>query len=695
MPFYLFSLPPELITRILLHARIQDLIRCLQVNTSLRDLISNTLILQYSIDAYFAGAQVLNGADIDILTDTTLTERVTHLKERETAWRILRPDFRERINVPHTASGIYDLSGGIYFLGEAISHDSMFHRMQTVGLRYLRLPNKMFEESKWESIAVDQPIVDIGLSVYEHDLIAVITTSKESSVDITFTQISTSKPHPLAKQPKIRCHQIAPDSGRLAISVEIVGRYLALILTFPNAGVDVVDRFFVYEWMEGKLVIDHPAPASSVYTSLVFLSPTVLVIASTHSPASLDIWDLELACPVRSLLLPMLQPHMEYRSISARGEPNPYLSHSRDTTFQPKVFYDPQQSIVVFNVHIQISNGLSWRSALVVVHRRALLEAAHREGASERTVKYADWGQKITRWIPASELSTRWITTSAGQRMAVIHDTRGFRMADRSGAEGIRIYDFNPFHVRKWGQEVEDEKAKWAAGAAEPNAYEGDVGDPWDGWDDNDNTDEEDEEEEDIDNDLYGHGDLDDDDDDDFDEDAVGFAQVVDELGDPDAVVDMLNQFIASAGDESPPIEPPPNFNLPTDSDSGGDDEIGEEYLHSTSSSPRSSASIQPSTTRRLHPPPVPVLPRNDSKAVPHMRIVTAPSTIFANAAVLTFDEPVVCELPCVVYTPSNPASCGGLTGRYEGMLLDEERMLGLKTDELDNIVAIDVFHFG
>lgn len=404
----------------------------------------------------------------------------------------------------------------------------------------------------------------------------------------------------------------------------------------------------------------------------MFLSPTVLVIASTHSPASLDIWDLERARTVRSLLLPTLQPHMEYRSISARGEPNPYLSHSRDTTFQPKVFYDPQQSIVVFNVHVQISNGLSWRSALVVVHRRALLEAAHREAGSEHAVRYADWGQKITRWIPASELSTRWITTSAGQRMAVIHDTRGFRMADRSGAEGIRIYDFNPFHVRKWGQEVEDEKARWAAGAAEPNAYEGDVGDPWDGWDDND---DEDEEEEEVDND-----------DDDFDEDAavdtLGFAQVVydDESGDPGAMVDMLNQFIASAGNEGPPIEPPSHFNLPTDSDSGGDDEIGEGSAHSPSSSPRSTSfSPQPSMTRRLFTPPAPVLQRNDSKAVPHMRVVTAPSTIFANAAVLTFDEPVICELPCVVYTPANPASCGGLTGRYEGMLLDEERMLGLK----------------
>ncbi|KDQ26006.1 hypothetical protein PLEOSDRAFT_1113654 [Pleurotus ostreatus PC15] len=697
MPFYLFSLPPELITRILLHARIQDVIRCLQVNTSLRDLIRNTLILQYSIDAHFAGAEVLNGTDIDILTDTTLAERVSHLKERETAWRILRPDFRERINVLHTASGIYDLSGGIYFLGEAISHDSMLDRMQTVGLRYLRLPNKMFEESKWESIEVEAPIVDIGLSVYEHDLIAVITTSTESSVDITFTQISTSKPHPLAKQPKIRCHQIAPDSGRLAISIEIVGKYLALILTFPNAGVDVVDRFFVYEWMEGKLVIDHPAPASSVYTSLVFLSPTVLVVASTHPPASLDIWDLELACSVRSLLLPALQPHMEYRSISARGEPNPYLSHSRDTSFQPKVFYDPKESIVVFNVHIQISNGLSWRSALVVVHRRALLEAGRRAGGAEKAVRYAEWGQKTTRWIPASELSTRWITTSAGQRMAVIHDTRGFRMVDRSGAEGIRIYDFNPFHVRKWGQEVDDAKARWAAGVAEPNAYEGDVSDPWDGWDDNGDTDDEEEEEEEGNNDLYGHEDLDDED---FDEDAVetlGFAQVMDEeLGDAEALVDMVNQFIASAEDGSPPIEPPLHFNLPTDSDSGGDDEIGEGSLHSTLSSPRSTTSSPgPSTTRVPHPPSAPGLQRNDSKAVPNMRIVTSPSTIFANGAVLTFEEPVVCELPCVVYTPANPASCGGLTGMYEGMLLDEERMLGLKTDELDNIVAIDVFHFG
>ncbi|KAJ8480804.1 hypothetical protein ONZ45_g15519 [Pleurotus djamor] len=254
------SLPTEILIRILLHVPARHLLTCTQLNRYISNIIKDAAILQYTIEAYFAGAQVLDGSDYDKLTKSSLADRLDRLKKREAAWRSFRPDFRERIEVPHVASGIYDLSGCIYLLGE--SGDS---RSTTTALRYLTLPEHMFDEAKWQRINLQKQIVDIGLSIYEHDLMAVVTSTPDRadfsyvSIELTLLQLSTSNHHPLAKQPIISCVQTTLGGTRLAVSIEIVGRYLALVITFHAPffaqSNDPKDRFLVFDWKEGKQLL--------------------------------------------------------------------------------------------------------------------------------------------------------------------------------------------------------------------------------------------------------------------------------------------------------------------------------------------------------------------------------------------------------------------------------------------------------
>ena len=57
-------------------------------------------------------------------------------------------------------------------------------------------------------------------------------------------------------------------------------------------------------------------------------------------------------------------------------------------------------------------------------------------------IPWSSWGPPITRWLPADTSSTRWITTTAGQRAVLIGQSQ----------HGVRQYvvlDFNPGNVRR------------------------------------------------------------------------------------------------------------------------------------------------------------------------------------------------------------------------------------------------------
>jgi len=190
-----------------------------------------------------------------------------------------------------------------------------------------------------------------------------------------------------------------------------------------------------------------------------------------------------------SLNLPSLAQGVEIDRITCRAEPNPIPDISRldkkrraqerdnagmDETdpFAPKRGFlaSAEDAICIFQMRftgdpvVIIQGGVNvhfemGRSYTFFIHRRSFLDLVQRyerigniqvdgvapdhEQNPGPIVPWAAWGPPVTRWFDADTTPTRWITTSAGQRCAMIHEVGG------SLETPITIIDFNPHIIRK------------------------------------------------------------------------------------------------------------------------------------------------------------------------------------------------------------------------------------------------------
>ena len=138
--------------------------------------------------------------------------------------------------------------------------------------------------------------------------------------------------------------------------------------------------------------------------------------------------------------------------IICRSEPNPV---GRGASVQDNRPFNssPEDALVLFNIYVHEQN--STRSFSFVVHRSALLALFKstpiptrvprwRTIAAPRnptTIKWSQWGPPITRWFDMTDIPTRWITTSHGQRYVFIVRSRQ-----------IYLLDFNPYSVKRFQQ---------------------------------------------------------------------------------------------------------------------------------------------------------------------------------------------------------------------------------------------------
>jgi len=156
---HFFDLPFELILKILSLLSPIELATSKLVNKHLNAIISESLVLQYAM------ALARAKADDNPCSVVPLPQKLEDIRSSEEAWSSLEPKFIASLPVKHRTSGIYDLSGGTYLLGNA----------DMMALQYLQLPTRVGDPLHWKKITVDKMIIDMGFCVFEHDLIAIIT----------------------------------------------------------------------------------------------------------------------------------------------------------------------------------------------------------------------------------------------------------------------------------------------------------------------------------------------------------------------------------------------------------------------------------------------------------------------------------------------------------------------------------------
>jgi len=157
------DLPNELVIQILSNLTHRDLVSCQLSNKLLHTTIKDSVLLQYQIA--LSTFKVADSPSCPL----SLSERLQALKDSEAAWSCLRKDFERRIDVNHDISGIYDLTGGVFLLGN----------VERTAFHYIKLPSSVGVDTQWRMIRLNHDegtIIDMGFCLYEHDLLAVITT---------------------------------------------------------------------------------------------------------------------------------------------------------------------------------------------------------------------------------------------------------------------------------------------------------------------------------------------------------------------------------------------------------------------------------------------------------------------------------------------------------------------------------------
>jgi hypothetical protein len=212
----------------------------------------------------------------DLRPGLSYQERLLVLQRREEAWANLDFHKNVQVTVPFESTGIYDFTGGALLLGTRLHSTS---HGPTIGYSYLTLPSLTSTEDpklEWRELTLGIRILDVGLAVHEHDLIAALTAcvsplslrlkqadvqrrkpgkngpiDRHHTLEIQLLSFSTGLPHPLAEQPIIFIASISLVLDQSNVLIEIVGDYLALLITFPLVQDANVDKFFLVRWKKG------------------------------------------------------------------------------------------------------------------------------------------------------------------------------------------------------------------------------------------------------------------------------------------------------------------------------------------------------------------------------------------------------------------------------------------------------------
>lgn len=157
------------------------------------------------------------------------------------------------------------------------------------------------------------------------------------------------------------------------------------------------------------------------------------------------------------LVLPYLHVDARYRSAYCRASCNPsdpernlWLKHTSGTAYK----CDPEQAIILTRFNVEGNGGFESCVFWMVFRRSDMLDfvraqvgkldQAHRiPGIREDLViPWAKWGERLTRWRTDKEM-TFWMTTSAGQRLAMLRRNKK-----------VKLWDFNPYSVKRARQET-------------------------------------------------------------------------------------------------------------------------------------------------------------------------------------------------------------------------------------------------
>ncbi|THU97889.1 hypothetical protein K435DRAFT_857221 [Dendrothele bispora CBS 962.96] len=447
----LLHLPPELITYILTFAQVNDILNLQKICKFLRDFVSGSVLLQYRILLHASG--MLDNPR----SPYSLKTRYQMLKHRERSWLLLEPSFSTCIPAHHSSVVIYELSGGAYLLSE----------LPRRTVNFITLPSSPNDPvPKWRSHYMEENtrLLDFGIAVQEHDLLALVTTQvvipfvhtpddPNTTLQIRWVQLSTGEPHPLSGPPMTFVED-APFEC-IGIGMEIVGDLTCLVLHDARPDFLDRDRVLLIDWKKSIIRAQLSSPSRRYYNA-TFLSPDVLLIPNALE-ASLEIWripppsssnsQLELTTPNLHFLLPSRDNFFEVTNFVCRSAPTHSSNPSPNDTRPFRS--DPNEAIILFHLTVSpLYLGVP-QPLMFFAHRKSFLELLNAYGDPSSPcppVPWSSWGPSRTRFLPQTRSEhEHWITTTSGQRFVFLCSNHPYNGLEQP----IMIYDFNQALVRR------------------------------------------------------------------------------------------------------------------------------------------------------------------------------------------------------------------------------------------------------
>jgi hypothetical protein len=171
---------------------------------------------------------------------------------------------------------------------------------------------------------------------------------------------------------------------------------------------------------------------------------------------------------IHSFLLPTITRGYRITNVYCRSDPNPtaIASFPKYARSNRPFSNDPSCAIIIFTLRIQPFMGAEHRDFVMITHRKALLDIlpslsyhpVNPPSISTRRSEqhpfssmtpWKSWGPPNTRWFNADDITTTFITTTAGQRcVQFVPSIRNVSDRDNPMPDTIVILDFNPWHVK-------------------------------------------------------------------------------------------------------------------------------------------------------------------------------------------------------------------------------------------------------
>ncbi|KAJ7593942.1 hypothetical protein C8J56DRAFT_424438 [Mycena floridula] len=427
----LLDLPPEITEAIVAFLEPADIISTSLTCKDLHSLVTSSVLIAYLLDVSRACLQDNPSFPMEI------QERQELLKKRNEVFFTLSPTLQRTIPVPFSSGGLYDLADCTYFLGD----------LSRFSLHYLRLSES---DSNWITFTPlpQRHIVDFGLAINEHDMVAVITSnpspSKEEWFDLELSlwKLSTGQHHPEAQTPNL--HLKTYQGEHPLASMEICGKHLVLVVSHLP-GHDNLDHVYVYDWRTGELKVDQELEVHSC-TGVVVLDAETFVVTNSVG-GTLNVFTIPSApgiplCVPLQLALPVIAEGWEILSIICRCDPNPGQGPAMRSTapFQSS----PKTALIYIEVLVRSGHIQSF---VMFIQRNSLLETFHKyQHDLSSPIPYTEWGPSITNVLSIPHIHFgSWITVTSGLQFAML-----MPQPHRHGDQFVILMcDFHPSTIRK------------------------------------------------------------------------------------------------------------------------------------------------------------------------------------------------------------------------------------------------------